>query len=108
MWAKPTKTMLKRVPKLYATEGTPMAEKKVYLHFFIGGCDWYITEFDGEDIMFGFCNLGDDMNAEWGYVSLNELKQVKAGFVEVDTDKHWKVRPVKEVEEIVRCPSGVF
>ena len=29
------------------------------LHFFIGGCDWYITEHDGDDLFWGYAILGD-------------------------------------------------
>jgi len=37
---------------------------------FTGGCDWYITEFDGDDLFFGFAILNSDYEmAEWGYIS---------------------------------------
>lgn len=103
MWAKPNKAETARMAKnaLYSTEKTPLAEKIVTGHFFLGSCDWYVTEFDGEDLFFGYANLGDPQNAEWGYFSLSELKSVKAqGVFEVDFDKHWNVRPVSEVKEI--------
>ncbi len=48
MWNEPSKERLSRIPKLYATEHSPLKDKIVYLHFFIGGCDWYIAEFDGD------------------------------------------------------------
>jgi len=104
MWAKPSQTQLKKVPKLGAQDGPHTKDNIVYLHFFVGGCDWYITEFDGEDIMFGFAILNNDFQmAEWGNVSLNELKEVKIqGVFEVDCDKHWEIRKVSEVEKIVK------
>jgi len=52
MWNEPTKGRLSEIPRLYETEHVPLKEKIVHLHFFIAGCDWYITEFDGSDIFF--------------------------------------------------------
>jgi hypothetical protein len=70
----------------------------------LGGSDWFISETNGEDIMFGFCILNNDYEmAEWGYVSLSELRSIKVeGWCEVDCEleDHWKVRPAKEVEQI--------
>lgn len=108
MWAKPTKADLKKIPGLYKTENIPAKEKKIYLHFFIGGSDWYIAEYDGKDIMFGFAILnGDTLNAEWGYISFEELKNLKVSFVEVDTDKYWKIRPAGEIDKIKACPYAM-
>ena len=107
MWAKPSKGQLAKIPKLYATEDIPAKDKKIYLHFFMGGSDWYIAEYDGKDTFFGFAILNGDMqNAEWGYVSFQELKSVKYKFVEVDTDKHWTIRKAGEIDKIVKA-SGV-
>jgi hypothetical protein len=103
MWNVPSKERLANIPLLYETEHVPLKDKLVYLHFFIGGCDWYIAEFDGNDLFWGFACLGDLMNAEWGYISFSELKSVKAqGWIEIDCEleEHWKVRPAIEVELI--------
>lgn len=103
MWAKPTKEQLEKVPKLYAQDGKHTADKLLYLHFFVGACDWYVTEFDRDDTFFGFAILGgDSQNAEWGYISYNELKEIKTPF-EVDTDKHWEVKKVKDIPKIVEA-----
>lgn len=87
MWNEPTKERLSKIPRLYETEGIPVAEKRVHLHFFIGGCDWWVVEFDGEDTFFGFVNLGDDLNAEWGYFSFRELREIRVSGFEVDCEK---------------------
>ena len=102
MWNEPTKEQLKKIPRLYATEDLPVKEKLVYLHFFIGASDWYITEYDGEDIFFGYAILNGDVEmAEWGYVSLADLKSIRIGpGIEVDNDLFWKVRKVSEVPRI--------
>jgi len=104
MWAKPTQKQLDNLPKLGAQDGEHTKDTIVHGHFFVGGCDWYVTEFDGKDTFFGFAILmpGSGMS-EWGYVSFNELKSLKVqGFAEVDWDKHWTVRKVSEVDKIVQ------
>jgi hypothetical protein len=102
VWNEPTKEQLKKIPRLYASEDVPVKEKLVYLHFFIGASDWYITEYDGEDIFFGYAILNGDVEmAEWGYVSLAELKSIRIGpGIEVDNDLFWKVRKASEVPRI--------
>jgi len=102
MWNEPTKEQLARIPRLYETEDVPPGEKLIFLHFFLGGSDWYIAEFDGEDTFFGYAILnGDTEMAEWGYISFRELRELKIppGF-EVDCDLFWKVRPASQVDKI--------
>ena len=91
MWNKPSAEELSKVPKFYSTEGVPLKEKIIYMHFFIGGCDWYAAEYEPESqTFFGFAILNNDYdNAEWGYFSLEELCSLKVDFVEVDRDLHF-------------------
>lgn len=103
MWNEPSQERLARIPGLYETEHVPIQDKIVHLHFFIGGCEWFVTEFDGNDLFFGYAVLnGDYLNAEWGYFSFSELKAVKVGFLEVDceTEDAWQVRRAEEVSAI--------
>jgi hypothetical protein len=104
MWNTPTEDRLTRIPRLYETEHTPLQEKLIYLHFFIGCCDWYIAEFDGEDLFWGFAILNDDLqNAEWGYISFSELKSIRVdGWLEIDCEleEFWKIRKASEIEKI--------
>ncbi|MCA9734271.1 MAG: DUF2958 domain-containing protein [Deferribacteres bacterium] len=90
MWNIPTQEELVLIPRLYETEHIPVEEKIIHLHFFIGQCDWYIAEFDGGDLFFGYANLGDDEMAEWGYISFQELKDICIRGIEVDRDLYWK------------------
>ncbi|GAB7023798.1 DUF2958 domain-containing protein [Salidesulfovibrio brasiliensis] len=77
MWNEPSPEQLDAIPRLYETETIPLENKLIHLHFFIGGCDWYAVEFDGEDTFFGYAILNRDwQNAEWGYFSLSELKAI--------------------------------
>lgn len=103
MWNKPTQTRLEKVPRLFETEPVPMKEKTIHLHFFMGGCDWYVVEFDGEDTFFGYVILnGDHQNAEWGYFSFQELSNLKIGWLEVDCEieEVWRDVQVQDVEQI--------
>ncbi len=109
MWNMPSKERLTGIPKLYETEDTPHENKLIYLHFFIGGCDWYIAEYDGEDLFWGFACLNQDLqNAEWGYISYRELKEIRiGGWLEIDceTQDIWRIKPASEVE-LIREASG--
>lgn len=99
MWNAPTENQLSKIPKLYSTEKVPILKKKIHLHFFIGGSDWYISEYDPkEHLFFGYAILNGDLEmAEWGYVSYLELKDLKMTqrglYVEVDRDRYFKPQP---------------
>jgi len=104
MWNIPTEKRLAKIPKLYETEHDPLKDKLIYLHFFIGGCDWYIAEFDEDDIFFGFAILNNDLqNAEWGYVSFRELREITIQeWLEIDCELEeiWQIRKASEIEKI--------
>ena len=101
MWNEPSKTVLDKIPRLHESGDISFKDKLIYLHFFIGGCDWYIAEYDGEDVFFGFVILGNDLrNAEWGYVSFSELKSISIAFCEIDNDIHWKVCKASKIQKI--------
>lgn len=102
MWNVPSDEQLSKIPRPYETENIPLQDKLIYLHLFIGGCDWYVAEYSSEDDMFfGYAILnGDTQNSEWGYTSYGELRDIKIGFLEVDNDLYWEVRPAREVAKI--------
>ena len=106
MWNEPTKERLDKIPRLYETEKVLLKEKKIYLHFFIGGCDWYIAEYDGDDMFWGFAILNNDYEmAEWGYISFRELKSIKLnGWLEIDCEleEYFPVQKAFEIEDICR------
>jgi len=102
MWNEPTKEQLGKIPRLYETEDIHLKDKLIYLHFFIGECDWYITEYDGEDLFWGYAILNGDLEmAEWGYISFDELKRVRIppGF-EIDCEIDWRIRKAIKIEKI--------
>jgi hypothetical protein len=88
-----TKEILRLLPKLYANEGKPATAVKVPLKLFdpCGRLTFYCTEWDGEDILFGYMvsPLGEDCD-ELGYSSLRELSEVKGPLgLGIERDIHW-------------------
>jgi hypothetical protein len=101
MWNEPGPDMLAKLPALYSSDDKPLQEIVVHMHFFMGGSDWFVAKFDGDDRFFGFVILNNDFEmAEWGYFSLHELKVIRVHEVEVDRDLHWQARKAIDVEMI--------
>lgn len=104
MWNIPNKERLAKIPKLYETESVPLKEKLIWLHCFLGSCEWYIAEYDGDDLFFGFAILNNDLqNAEWGYISFSELKAIKIdGCLEIDCELEelWQAKRAIEIDKI--------
>ena len=71
----------------------------VYLHYFFGGCDWYITEKDADGGVlqaFGYAVLfGDKQNAELGYICITEITQFGA-----ELDLYFTPCPLAEIKLI--------
>jgi hypothetical protein len=101
-----TKALRKQLPPLYAQDGDPNA--KAYVKFFdpMGAGTWYASEFDGEDLFFGFADLGMGPGyAELGYFSLKELESVKEhrrGLLGIERDLHWTPRLLSEIVETAK------
>ena len=74
-----TQEIKKQLPRLYATEGTPLEDKPVICKFFnpCGAGTWYAVEGEEQDGDFIFFGLVDLHEKEWGYFSLNELQSIK-------------------------------
>ena len=97
MWNKPNKEELAQIPALYETDHIDCKDKIIRMHFFIGGCDWYVAEFDGKDTFFGFANLNDPQNAEWGYFTFSELNAINIKGIQVDRDLRWQPKRFSEI-----------
>jgi len=102
MFNKPAAAQLASIPGLYQTEDIPLKQKLIHLHFFIGGTDFYIYEYNGTDTFWGFAILNGDMEmAEFGYINFDELKSIRVnGWQVIDCDLHWQVRPTSQVKKI--------
>ena len=92
--------LVSTMPKTYEQDGKG-DEAVVSLHYFAGGCDWYITEKDMEAEQhqaFGYADLGH--GGELGYISLVEL----CGIASVELDLHWTPKTLAAVK--VAHPEG--
>lgn len=70
----PTK-IRRSLPPLYATEDIAIDEKALNVAYFCpyNGWHWYVVEFDGSDICFGYV---EGFEKGWGYFSLRELAEL--------------------------------
>jgi hypothetical protein len=106
MWNEPSKIRLNQMPSLYSSQDISLKQKEVWLHFYIGGSDWWAVEFDhdGGDLFFGFVVLNNCYETgEWGYFSLSEMRSIKiSGFLEIDCEleEYWQVRKACLVNDI--------
>ena len=118
MLKPPPKDVLVKLPPLYANDkvGTSLLDTVLHLHLFVSSCDWWIAEYDGDDLFWGFVNLGDDECAEWGYISFSELKSIASSGLTaqvinattgelmgrlplfVERDANWQPKPFREVQ----------
>lgn len=97
------------VPKLYGTENVLTKDKLFVLHFFVGGMDWWIAEVDPDTwTAFGFANLNDPQNAEWGYIDLLELGElaVPGGVKHVGPNSLQVVPPVIVERDLHWVPAS--
>jgi len=85
-------------PPIGAQEGKGEATM-IYTHYFIGGCDWYISEMDPTSRRaFGFVDLGNGAS-EWGYIDLEELEAVLATPLNlpVERDLYFEPQPISKL-----------
>ncbi len=88
------------MPVTYAQDGKGDSAV-VYLHYFAGGADWWITEKDmdgGVAQAFGLVDLGG--GPELGYVSIEELTSLRTA----NLDLHWKPKTIAEVKSLIDQP----
>ena len=84
---------LENMPKVYEQDGLG-DNAIVYLHYFNGSQDWYITERDTSEEQhqaFGMADLG--YGGELGYISIAEL--IRHG---VELDLYWKPRTLAQIK----------
>ena len=87
-----------KLPELYANEELGLAAKAL-VKFFTPDANWtwYASEFDGEDIFFGFV-IG--LESELGYFSLSELESVRGPLgLPIERDLHFEPKTLKELRD---------
>jgi Protein of unknown function (DUF2958) len=90
------KSLINRIPQLYATEdeGDPMVWVKLFFPDF--HWTWYVIEYDGEDLCFG---LVAGAVAELGYFRLSELRAARGKLgCPIERDLFFTPCPLSEVQ----------
>lgn len=88
---------LDEMPDLGATSEEEDPLLKVKLFDPTGGWTWYLVEFDGEDIAFGWV---DGFEFEGGSISLRELAAQRGRFgLPIERDLHWTPKRLSEVKK---------
>ena len=97
--------VISRMPHTYQTDGQ---DAVIHLHYFKGGCDWWITEKDKGDPddtpeqaqsqAFGLADLGLG-ERELGYISLPEILSCGA-----ELDLYWEPKTLGQLEPRKRTP----
>ncbi len=93
-------TTINIMPKTYAQDGMG-DDAVVYLHYFYGSWDWWITEKDcdpdgqGQTQAFGLVSNGND-NPELGYISIVELTSQRKLIIELDL--YWTPKTLAEIK----------
>jgi len=82
---------LKKCPKIGETDGKD--EHPAIFHYFYGGSDIYICEYDPKSgTMFGYSILCQDLqNSEWGYISAYEVSQSRL----INLDYHFEEQSIE-------------
>lgn len=97
-----TKANRAALPPLYSQDGKGMDAIAHVKLFGSGRWTWYVTEFDGEDTMFGYVlsGLGQDCD-ELGYFSLAELESLSFPpfGLPIERDLHFTPCTLRECEE---------
>lgn len=103
-----TKELAKTIPAIGAQDGKG-EDAVVYAKFFnpIGSGTWFILEFDGEDEMFGWADLGDPDMAELGYLSLSELQGIRLRLgLGVERDLYFEPKTLRQAKEELLTQRG--
>ena len=75
-----TKAIEKKLPEIYETDGTPLAEKKVVVKFFTPWSNWTWFVFEGDKLDDGdyeFFGMVHGLTHEMGYFRLSDLQKNK-------------------------------
>jgi len=95
-----TDDIRRRLPPLFATQDDP--DPIIQVKFFTPWTNWtwYVTEFDGEDLLFG---IVEGFETEWGYSSLTELEAIRGpGGLCIERELYFAPTPLSAVPALRR------
>ncbi len=106
-----TKAILKKLPTLDDSSDLSIKDQSVHCKLFnpVGVGTWYITAYNPTDKMaFGFVNLGDPPMAELGYISIDELENLKLPLgLSIERDMYFDSMPLQDVMDKVKSGGHV-
>ena len=90
-----------KIPGLYVQENE--SDPTVYVKLFTpwAGWSWFLTEYDPkQDVAFGYAhNAADPQMAEFGYVSVAELRGIEGPFLlKIERDIHFAPQPLSSAK----------
>jgi len=74
----PSATEAKKIPAFDGpVNWDRLRDQTIHVHYFVAGCDWWVTRYDpATGMAFGYVCLNDPNCAEWGDVPLTELEEL--------------------------------
>ena len=89
-----TKELEKIIPPFYSGEDVALEDKIVYVKFFLADANWtwYVLEYDKESN--SIFALVDGFEQELGYVSIDELEQVR-GHLGLYVERDISFKPIR-------------
>lgn len=90
-----------KLPKLYQTEKVLIGDRVAYGRYFhpISSYTSYILEYDSKTReAFGLTNMG--YGWEIGYMSLDEMEELKVGGLKIERDLHFTPTPLHQINEL--------
>ena len=100
---KPAESELAELCEIPIAENTPLEERIIHMHFFLGNSDLYVSAYDLQRQMFFgyFIPNNDYEKAAWGQFSLEEMDRLRlAPDLEVTRNLDWRPKRAMDVDRI--------
>ena len=100
-----TDEIRRRLPSLHSQEALG-GDAIAHVKYFTADSNWtwFITEFDGDDTLFG---LVDGLEMELGHVSLSELQSARGPMgLKIERDWTWPPTPLREIAPALFASPG--
>ncbi len=98
-----------QLPKLYETEKQLIGDRTAYVRYFfpLGAYTAYLLEYNPEERLgFGAVTMG--YGWELGYISLDEMKEVKIHGLGIERDLHFSPTALHEIAELEELVQGRY
>jgi hypothetical protein len=71
-----------------------------HLHYFYGGWDWYVLEYNEQERLFFGIVIGDDI--EYWHFPLSDFEEMnkRAWYSKIERDMYWESKKVWEIDKL--------